>query len=866
MRKKATARTSGAGARVERLQDRLQELESTLEAIRSGAVDALVISGPAGEHVFTLKGADHRYRRLVETMNEGAAVVRPDGLIIYCNSRFAEMLGRRHGQVVGALLPDLAAIGSRATVEALIAQAGKGTARVEIEMLTGDAGVMPVYLSATPNNAEETPGISMIATDLTAQRRNAGIVAAERLTASIIEQASEALVVCDCSGRVIRASQAARRLVGGNPILERFADAFPLEATGGDTAPGPLDFIGEAIGGRSIVGVEVVLRNGDGLAATLLLSAGPLVTDDAGIIGCVVSLVDISARRDVEERLRCALLEELTARQQLEDMAAKERQARRAAESATRIKDEFLATVSHELRTPLSAIVGWTAILRSGRLSEDRREHALDTIERNARAQAQLIDDLLDVSRIISGKLRLDVERVDLAAVVRNAVDAVQPTADAKGISLQTILDPRAGAVTCDPDRLQQVVWNLLANAVKFTPKGGSVCTRLRRDGSEAEILVEDSGQGIAPDFLPFVFDRFRQAEASPDRTKAGLGLGLAIVRHLVEQHGGTVRAQSEGRDQGATFIIRIPIAPLRASAGDMRAEGRAATTPDEVRLDGVRVLIVDDESDGRELLEELLRDRGAEVSAAHSAPEGLVLLQAGLPDVLVSDIGMPDEDGLCFIKAVRALAPEKGGLTPALALTGYARPEDRTEALLAGFNTHLAKPVSPSELAAIVGSLAGRAVGRMPIPLRHQASFVGNVKPTLLVIEDAPDIQEVLSEVLTDAGYQVIAAAHGGEGLDRLRTGPPVHLILLDLMMPVMDGWRFREEQLLDPRFAAIPVVVISANAQQSGRPIAVDAVIPKPVDVDQLLKTVDVYARASLLAQSRGAGGPASGPTTVH
>jgi PAS domain S-box-containing protein len=854
---KATKAKAGARSTLKALRERLHEVESTLEAIRSGAVDALVISGPTGEQVFTLKGADHRYRRLVETMNEGAAVVRPDGLIIYCNSRFAAMLGRPHGSVVGMVLPDLATLAARSAVEALVRRAERGTARAEVEMVTRDGGVIPVYLSATPNNAEETPGISMIATDLSDQRRNARVVAAERLTASIIEQASEALVVCDCTGRVIRASQAARRLLGGNPVLDRFVDAFSLQPTKHPTEPvsayATRDWITDAIAGQSFAGIEVVLSRDDGSTATLLLSAGPLVTDDAGIIGCVVSLVDISARRDVEERLRRALAEELTARQQLEEMAARERQARRAAETATRVKDEFLATVSHELRTPLSAIVGWTAILRAGRLSEDRRDHALGTIERNARAQTQLIDDLLDVSRIISGKLRLDVERVDLAAVLRNAVDAVQPTADAKDIRLQTILDPEASAVSGDPDRLQQVIWNLLANALKFTPKGGTVRAQLRRDGSEAEIVVEDTGQGIAADFLPYVFDRFRQAEAMPDRTKAGLGLGLAIVRHLVEQHGGTVTAHSDGRDRGASFVIRIPIASLRVAGGDRsRSPGDVDVTPVRdnpalaPRLDGVRVLIVDDENDGRELLLEVLRERGAEVCDAHSAREGLTLIQAQLPDVLVSDIGMPGEDGLSFIKAVRALPADKGGLTPAVALTGYARTQDRTEALRAGFNMHLAKPVSPAELLAVVGSLAGRAAAlRAPSARPGREPIARAFKPTLLLIEDAPDIQEVLSELLTDAGYQVIAAAHGGEGLDRLRTGPPIHLILLDLMMPVMDGWRFREEQLHDPNLASIPVVVISANANQNGRPIHANAVVPKPVDIDQLLKTVDAYTR---------------------
>jgi len=670
---------------------------------------------------------------------------------------------------------------------------------------------------------------------------------------------------------VIRASRAAQRLAGRNLVLERFADAFPLHAidrespreSPRDPARGARDWIAEAIGGRAVPGVEVVLTRAGALPVTLLLSAGPLMADAAGIIGCVVSLVDISARRDAEQRLRRALAEELIARQQLEEMASKERAARRAAETATRLKDDFLATVSHELRTPLSAIVGWTAILRSGRLGDDKRQHALNTIERNARAQTQLIDDLLDVSRIISGKLRLDVERVDLASVIRNAVDAVQPTADAKGLLLHTEIGALAAAVIGDADRLQQVVWNLLANAVKFTPRGGAVHTYLAREGSEVVIRVQDSGQGIAADFLPYVFDRFRQADVSPDRTKAGLGLGLAIVRHLVEQHGGTVQALSEGRDRGATFVIRIPAArpqqeeeeqagPPRAGAlaaeldGDAQGDGDPAAQGLGADLTDVRVLVVDDETDSREVIIEVLSGAGAQVSQCDSASDGLQCVQDQLPDVLVSDIGMPGEDGLGFIKALRALPPDKGGLTPAVALTGYARPEDRDQALLAGFDVHIAKPINPAQLVLMVARLAGRGSSRRTAPANITRRSKRDSKATLLLIEDAPDLQEVLSEMLTAAGYRVVAAAHGGEGLDRLRSGPPINLILLDLMMPVMDGWRFREEQLHDPSLAAIPVVVISANAEQGGRRIEADAVIPKPVDFDQLLRTIDAHTRS--------------------
>jgi CheY-like chemotaxis protein len=370
--------------------------------------------------------------------------------------------------------------------------------------------------------------------------------------------------------------------------------------------------------------------------------------------------------------------------------------------------------------------------------------------------------------------------------------------------------------------------------------------------GERVTLRVTDTGQGIDAKFLPFVFDRFRQADATPNRTNSGLGLGLAIVRHLVEQHGGTVQAQSDGRDRGATFVIRIPMALAESLDGgddqsrDAAVGGRAGADGGLPHtLEGVRVLVVDDESDSRELMVEVLADSHARVSEAYSAADGLARLQEDPPDVLVSDIGMPGADGLDFIKAVRALPLEKGALTPAVALTGHARSEDRDRALRAGFDLHLVKPVSPSDLVLMVSRLAGRLPDRPPPPRPAEPSTPSRTKATLLLIEDAPDLQELLSEMLTAAGYRVVAAAHGGEGLDRLRSGTPINLILLDLMMPVMDGWRFREAQLHDPSFAAIPVVVISANAEQGGRRIEADAVIPKPVDFDQLLRTIDRHTR---------------------
>ncbi|HEX4948831.1 MAG TPA: PAS domain S-box protein [Blastocatellia bacterium] len=394
------------------------------------------------------------------------------------------------------------------------------------------------------------------------------------------------------------------------------------------------------------------------------------------------------------------------------------REAQVEAETANRLKDEFLATVSHELRTPLNAILGWARMLRMGRLNEESRLRAIGIIEKSAVAQGQIIEDILDVSRIITGKLRLEVSPVEIARVVEDAVESVRPTADAKGVRLHSVLDTKTNLVAGDAHRLQQVCWNLLSNAIKFTPKGGRVQVTLARIDSHVEITVSDTGQGIAPEFLPYVFERFRQADSSTKRTHGGLGLGLAIVRHLTELHGGTVSAASDGLGQGATFRVHLPLAVLREGSSLLdeqqmprfyRAVEGAVPSEMEQELTGVRVLVVDDEADARELLQTVLEQCGAEVRAAGSVRSAIETLRQWRPDVLVSDIGLPDEDGYALIRQVRAMAHKEGGSIPATALTAYARSEDRLRALKAGFQMHVAKPVEPVELVAVVASLAGK-------------------------------------------------------------------------------------------------------------------------------------------------------------
>ncbi|KFE70808.1 PAS domain-containing hybrid sensor histidine kinase/response regulator [Hyalangium minutum] len=447
--------------------------------------------------------------------------------------------------------------------------------------------------------------------------------------------------------------------------------------------------------------IEYRLRDKDGAYHWAIDAASPRFGPNGEFLGYIGSVIDIEARKQAEE--------------QREQLLRREQAARSQAEEANRLKDEFLATVSHELRTPLAAILGWVQILRTGNLSEEKRERALATVERNARTQAQLIEDLLDVSRILAGKLKLEVSFVELRSVVEQALETVRPAAEARDIRLQAALDSTSG-VMGDATRLQQVVWNLLSNAVKFTPKRGRVQVLLERRDSSVEVTVADTGRGIPKHFLPHVFERFRQEDGGTTRQEGGLGLGLSIVKHLVEAHGGSVSVTSEGEGKGAVFVVRLPLAVARSREAYVPpalqevAERAGLTCPPE--LTGLRILVVDDEADAREMLRAMLEGCKAVVRTASSAQEGLRVLQEEPQDLLVSDIGMPREDGYTFIRKVRALPMGSSGRLPAVALTAYARVEDRTRALLAGFQSHVPKPVEPIELLAVLASLASRVSG----------------------------------------------------------------------------------------------------------------------------------------------------------
>ena len=471
--------------------------------------------------------------------------------------------------------------------------------------------------------------------------------------------------------------------------------------------------------GQRLDPFETVRLAKDGRRLQLSMTISPIMDASGHVIGASKVARDITERKKAEEALKKAMEEAETANRERLLLLDSEREARSQAEQASRMKDEFLATLSHELRTPLNAVLGWANILRLGKRQGEELIQGLDIIERNARIQAKIIEDLLDMSRIISGKVRLDAQWIELAAVLNESIETLRSTAQAKGVRLQAMLDLFAGPIFGDPSRLQQVFWNLLNNAIKFTPKDGKVEVLLKRAGSEVEVTVVDTGEGIAPGFLPYVFDRFQQGDASTTRRHGGLGLGLAIVKELVELHGGTVRVESEGLGKGATFTVRLPLTAAY-SEPDKEDQLPEAVLPGnqplpEVSLANIRVLVVDDEIDARDLVKMLLEMAGATVSTAGSASEAMEHILATRPDVLICDIGMQEEDGYSLIRRLRALEKKEEGALPAIALSAYARSEDRTKAIRSGFQNHLAKPVEPAELLAIVSSLAGRVITNPP-------------------------------------------------------------------------------------------------------------------------------------------------------
>ena len=509
--------------------------------------------------------------------------------------------------------------------------------------------------------------------------------------AAIVDSSDDAIVSKDLNGIVTSWNRAAERMFGyrADEIIGRSIRLIVPD----DRQAEEDEVLSRIRQGLPVDHFETWRRHKHGALIPISLTVSPIRENSGKVIGASKIARDISERRQA---------------------AAETERAYAQLQVASRLKDEFLATLSHELRTPLNAVLGYARMLRSGAVSEERVPAALEVVERNATSLTQIVEDVLDVSRIISGKVRVNVQPVDLQAVLNNSIDSVRPAANARRIDLQCTIDP-GDPIAGDPDRLQQVMWNLLSNAVKFTPTGGRVEVRLARGPSDVEIIVSDSGIGIQPEFLPHIFERFRQAESGTTRRHGGLGLGLAIARHIVEMHGGTIHVASDGDGKGSTFRLRLPrlVGPSEKHPDAPRVHPRSPKAQEPIALNGLHVLVVDDDDDAQHMLREILESAGATVYAVASGAQALEKLANEHPDVLITDLGMPGMDGFDLIKRVRQSPDPALRDIPAAALTAYARSEDRTKALRSGFGLHLAKPIDPGDLIAAVDALARQRVNR---------------------------------------------------------------------------------------------------------------------------------------------------------
>ncbi len=628
---------------------------------------------------------------IVDSSDDAIVSKTLDGLITSWNRAAERIFGWTAAEAVGRSITIVIPPDRLAEEEDILARIKQGEKieHFETTRMRKDGTRFEISLTVSPikNAKGEVIGASKIARDISARLH--GDEAIARL-AAIVDSADDAIVSKTLDGVITSWNRAAQAMFGwtaAEAVGQRITLIIPRERW-----PEQDEVLARVCKGESIDHFDTVRVRKSGERIDVSLTVSPVKDARGRIIGASKIARDVSDRKRAEAE-RTKLLQTV-------------QQAREEAEELNRSKDQFLAVLSHELRTPLNAIFGWARMLQSAAMDEATSRRAIDAILRNATAQVQLVEDLLDVSRIITGKMRLDVQWLDLKSVIESALDAVQPAASAKGLKIETVLDPNAGPVVGAADRLRQVVWNLLMNAIKFTPRDGRVQVHLRKLKSHVEIVVSDSGEGIQPEILPFIFDRFRQGDSTTTRPHGGLGLGLALVRHLVDLHGGRVRAASEGPGRGATFVVELPVAILGPEAGTTLETSAAMGA---LPLQNVRVLLVDDDADGLDLTTVMLTNSGAQVKTAVSVAAALDVLESWPADVLVSDIEMPGEDGYELLRRIRA--KERGGRTrlPALALTAYGRPEDRRRTLAAGYNLHLAKPIDPSELVLAVANLVGR-------------------------------------------------------------------------------------------------------------------------------------------------------------
>jgi PAS domain S-box-containing protein len=668
-----------------------------------------------GERKEELRQSEERFKLLVESVREYAIIMLdPSGHVLTWNAGAERFKGYRAGDIIGQhfsrFYPPEAL--ERGLPEHELQVASKtGVFEDEGWRVRKDGSLFwaNVVITAMRDAQGELVGFAKVTRDLTQRRAHEeDLRRGEERFRLLVEGVTEyAIFMLDPNGRVSTWNSGAERIKGytaDDIIGQHFSIFYPEDARQSGWPDHELQVAAET--GKFIDTGWRLRKDGTTFWANVTITA---LRDDTGRLLGYAKLT-----RDLTEAKRVEAME--TANQQREELLDAERNARMTAQRATRLKDEFLATLSHELRTPLSAILGWTQLLLRGEASKGPDEHkrAIEVIDRNARAQVKLIDDLLDLSRVMTGKLRLDLHQVSFASVVEAAVDSARPSADVKGIRLKAILGSSSqDIVSADSARLQQVVWNLLTNAIKFTPKGGQVQVLLQRVNSHLELSVSDTGIGIPANYLPHVFDRFSQKDSSTTRAFGGLGLGLAICKQLVELHGGAIRAASQGEGKGATFSVQLPVSIVQLDDRSApRIHPTAETLPGEMlslpRLEGVHVFAVDDEPDARDLLRTVLEDQGAKVTSFASAEDALAALKTTKPTVIVCDIGMSQMDGYQLIRTLRA-AESRRERIPALALTAFARAEDRKRSLVAGYQAHLAKPFDVGELILVVADLVGR-------------------------------------------------------------------------------------------------------------------------------------------------------------
>jgi PAS domain S-box-containing protein len=656
-----------------------------------------------------------RYRVTLSSVGDGVIASDVEGRVTFLNGVAERLTGWSSSDAVGQPLADVFHIIGEKTRERIENPAQKvlrsgvilGLAN-HTALISRDGIERPIADSAAPIFDDgKIIGVVLTFRDITEERRAEDALHEQReWFEQTLQSIGDAVIATDIRGHVVFMNPVAEYLTGrtlADSLGASCAEVFRIiNEESRQAAENP---VGRVLQEGKVVGLanHTILVDAQGNERFIDDSGAPIRNASGRIVGAVLVFRDVTDRRRAE-------VERASAASERERLLECERAARSEAERANRVKDDFVATLSHELRTPLNAILGWTQILKTQPSKEELIPRGIDVIERNTRVQAQLVADLLDMSRIMSGKLSLEMRRADLPGIVEAAMETIQPAAQTKGITIHAEIDRAMGPMAGDSARLQQIVWNLLSNAVKFTPEGGRVEVRVERVGDEAHVIVRDSGIGIHPDFLPAIFERFRQAESATNRRFGGLGLGLAIVKELAQLHGGDVEATSEGEGHGATFRVRLPMGGdgrpdlnLKGSVPD----ARETLARDEGRLRDLQILVVEDDGDAADLLERFLRSAGADVTVVRSAAAALASIQGSSPDLLVSDIGMPGMDGYDLIRLVRKLEPDRGGMVPAIAVTAFARTEDRMRALFAGYQAHLSKPINAEELVATARTLS---------------------------------------------------------------------------------------------------------------------------------------------------------------